>query len=86
MADHFHSNTGAGASKQAAEREAISAWQGFTSWEYGDHWGLWRHAGSKTLNCDKDGFGQWTCSADARPCQPLARSAGATRRTRKQSR
>ena len=76
MVDHFHTNSGTGADRKTAEREAAVAWQGFTSWEYGNTWGLWRNAASKTMKCEKDGFGSWTCTADARPCRPLAREAG----------
>ena len=39
MVDHFHNGASSGkASRRAAEAEAISAWSGFTAWEYGDIW------------------------------------------------
>lgn len=72
MSDHTHtSSSSGGATRAAAEREAISNWAGFTGWEYGSHWASWRIAGSRTMNCSQSG-GAWSCQVEARPCRPLA--------------
>ena len=72
MSDHTHtSSSNGGATRAAAEREAISSWAGFTAWEYGNHWGNWRIAGSRTMICSQSG-GAWSCQVEARPCRPLA--------------
>jgi hypothetical protein len=80
--DHFHTGTSGGhASKQEAERAAISSWSGFTAWEYGDRWGSWRLAGSKSVNCANP-TGSWGCQVEARPCRPLTGGDPGRRRAR----
>ena len=70
MVDHFHNGASNGkASRKAAEAEAISAWSGFTAWEYGDNWGSWRLSESKSMNCGASG-GSWSCTIESRPCRP----------------
>lgn len=70
MSDHFHNGSSSGHStRQAAEREAISSWAGFTAWEYGNQWGSWRIAASKKVNCSQL-TGAWGCEVEARPCRP----------------
>lgn len=76
MSDHFHTGSSSGQdSKQAAERSAIESWSSFTAWEYGNHWGSWRIAGSKSLRCGNPS-GSWGCQAEARPCRPLVGGGG----------
>ena len=78
MADHFHSGSSNGnSSRAAAEAAAISSWSSFTALEYGNHWGSWRIAGSRKMNCSSNA-GSWGCEAEARPCRPL--NAGDRRR------
>ena len=81
LVDHFHSSSGSGPTHQAAERDAASGWSGFTAWEYGNNWGSWNLAASKTMNCSQSG-GSWSCSSEARPCKPLAGGGGGTARKR----
>lgn len=71
MADHFHyGSSGGHATRQDAERAAISSWSGFTAWEYGDRWGSWRLAGSRKVSCTGQP-GSFGCQVEARPCRPL---------------
>lgn len=80
MADHFHQGSSGGHStRAAAERDAAAGFSSFTALEYGSHWGSWRIAASKTMNCSNSA-GSWGCQADARPCRPLA--GGGARRKR----
>lgn len=75
MTDHFHQGFSSGhGTRQAALREAVAGWRGFTAWEYGDHWGSWNRAKSKSVSCDQ-GSGGWSCSVEARPCKRYTRSA-----------
>ncbi|MGE3711138.1 MAG: hypothetical protein AB7G35_15875 [Hyphomicrobiaceae bacterium] len=74
MSDHFHYGTGTGSTRALAERDAIGSWAGFTAWEYGDSWGSWRLAASRSMKCEMGTTG-WNCSNEARPCRPLSRSA-----------
>lgn len=80
LVDHFHSGSGSGPTRQAAERDAAGSWSSFTAWEYGGNWGSWKLAASKTMNCSQTG-GSWSCGSDARPCKPLA-GGGARARKR----
>lgn len=69
FSDHFHSGTSSGQpTRQAAEREAVASWAGFTAFEYGDRWGRWSLAGSKRVNCSQSS-GSWGCELEARPCR-----------------
>ena len=71
MADHFHYGSSSGQpSRKAAEVAAIRDWAGFTSWEYGSHWGNFALAASKGVNCSQGGGG-WGCNLSARPCRRL---------------
>lgn len=84
FSDHFHSGTSGGhATRQIAEREAVANWSGFTALEYGNNWGSWRIAGSRSMNCSQ-ATGSWGCQAEARPCRPMV--AGAARRPRPKAR
>lgn len=68
LVDHFHDGNGSGASKAAAMNAAISAWSGFTAWEYGSSWGRYGLARNKTANCSRSSAG-WTCDISAIPCR-----------------
>lgn len=69
MADHWHySSGGVHSTKAAAQREAISNWQGFTEFEYGSTWARFSRAASRKLGCSHSGGG-WTCDVEARPCK-----------------
>lgn len=81
VVDHFHSGGGSGPTRQAAERDAAGGWSSFTAFEYGDNWGSWNLAASKTMNCSPMG-GSWSCSAEARPCRPIASGGGRARAKR----
>ncbi|MFM1815709.1 MAG: hypothetical protein RLZ98_2404 [Pseudomonadota bacterium] len=75
MSDHFHVGSSQGqTSKKIAEREAIASWAGFTAWEYGDHWGNIRLAGSRSMKCAQSGTG-WACEVQARPCRAISRKS-----------
>jgi hypothetical protein len=80
MTEHFHYGSGNGLpSRKAAEAEAIASWVGFTAWEYGDPWGSYRIAASRTMKCAQAG-GTWSCETEARPCR---RATAADTRPRK---
>ena len=68
MADHFHDSSGNGKTRKAAEMDAARAWSEFTGWEYGDAWGSFSNAASKSMQCG-DAGGSWNCQATARPCR-----------------
>jgi hypothetical protein len=68
MADHYHDGSGTGRTKSAAQRAAIGAWADFTAWEYGNAWGRYSLAVSKSMSCS-GGRGNWSCSTSARPCR-----------------
>ena len=67
FADHFHSGTGEGATKAAAQKAAIKAWQEFTAFEYGTDWAYFKHAGSRGITYAKAANG-WSASVEGRPC------------------
>ena len=68
MSEHTHEGTGSGNTKNNAMKAAIRAWAGFTSWEYGNRWGSYNRAASKTASCYKTGSG-YSCTVQARPCK-----------------
>ena len=69
MLDHYHDGSGNGPARTQAERAAIRAWAEFTAWEYGNSWGNFGNAASKSVNCTR-GAGGWSCAVQARPCRP----------------
>lgn len=81
VVDHFHYGSGSGSTRQAAERDAAGGWMSFTALEYGDNWGRWSLAASKAMNCSQSG-GNWSCSAEARPCRPITAAGGGGARAR----
>jgi hypothetical protein len=68
MLDHFHDGSGIGATKAQAQASAIRAWSDFTAWEYGDRWGKWQLAESKSGGCTGSGK-NFSCNVSARPCR-----------------
>jgi len=68
MADHFHDGTGSGPTRRHAQAAAIRAWIDFTAFEYGERWGRYSIAVSKSMSCS-GGPGNYTCSTSARPCR-----------------
>ena len=68
MADHFHSGSGEGRSKEAARGAAIRSWADFTNFEYGSSWARFSVAGSQSVSYTKSADG-WSASVDARPCR-----------------
>lgn len=69
LVDHFHDGSGNGRSRHAAMNAAVSAWAGFTSWEYGSSWGRYALANRKSANCTRETSGGWNCTISAIPCR-----------------
>jgi len=68
MSDHYHSGSGAGRSKPAAQAAAVRSWADFTNFEYGSAWARWSVASGKSVHFTKSESG-WDASVDARPCR-----------------
>lgn len=68
FADHFHSGSGNGATKDAAKSAAIKSWAEFTAFEYGTDWARFGRAASVTVKYTKEAAG-WSATIDARPCR-----------------
>ena len=67
MSSHWHYGSGSGATRKAAERDAIKSWADFTAFEYGTAWARFSRAGSKKMSCTQGGT--WSCQVEARPCK-----------------
>ncbi len=67
MSDHWHSGSGTGATKEAAQRAAIRSWIDFTDLEYGGRWASYGNAAGKKVSYSKESSG-WSASVEARPC------------------
>ena len=68
MADHYHSGSGTGHTKAAAQAAAARSWADFTNFEYGSAWARWSRAGGKSVRYTKEAAG-WSADVDARPCR-----------------
>jgi hypothetical protein len=68
MTDHYHYGNGTGATKAAAQRDAIGSWQSFTDFEYGSDWARFSKAVGKRISCSQSG-GSFSCQIEARPCR-----------------
>jgi len=68
MTDHFHSGSGSGRTKAAAQQAAVRSWANFTAFEYGSDWARWGAARSKSVRYTKESSG-WSADVDARPCR-----------------
>jgi hypothetical protein len=67
MSDHWHSGSGVGPSKAAAQKSAIRSWIDFTDLEYGGRWASFANAAGKNISYSKETNG-WSASVEARPC------------------
>lgn len=68
MSDHYHSGSGSGKTKPAAQAAAVRSWADFTNFEYGTVWARWSLARSKSVRYTKS-EGGWDAYIDARPCR-----------------
>ncbi|RTL63998.1 MAG: hypothetical protein EKK41_22250 [Hyphomicrobiales bacterium] len=68
LVDHYHDGSGSGPTRGAATAAAVSAWSGFTAWEYGSSWGRYGLARAKSVSCSRSGSG-WSCDISAIPCR-----------------
>ena len=68
MADHFHTGSGEGKTKAAAQAAAIKSWAEFVVVEYGTDWARYGRAGSTAVHYTKSADG-WSASIEARPCK-----------------
>jgi hypothetical protein len=68
MADHFHSGSGEGRSKESARAAAVRSWIDFTNFEYGTAWARFGIAASPSTHYTKAEKG-WTADVEARPCK-----------------
>jgi hypothetical protein len=66
--DHYHYGSGSGATKAAAQKDAIGSWVSFTDFEYGSDWARFAKAASKSVSCSGSG-GSFSCQIEARPCK-----------------
>jgi hypothetical protein len=67
MSDHWHSGSGVGSTKDAAQRAAVRSWIDFTDLEYGGRWASFTNAAGKKVSYSKESSG-WSASVEARPC------------------
>jgi len=67
MSDHWHSGSGVGPTKDAAQKAAIRSWIDFTDLEYGGRWASFGNAASKSVSYSKEASG-WSASVEGRPC------------------
>jgi hypothetical protein len=68
FADHSHNGSGSGATRAAAEYQAIDAWTQFTALEYGTDWAHINKAVKKSMTCNQVSAG-WNCDVAATPCK-----------------
>jgi hypothetical protein len=68
FADHVHSGTGDGATKDAARAVAARDWAGFVDFEYGSDWARFSRASAVSVKYTKAEKG-WTAWIEARPCK-----------------
>jgi hypothetical protein len=68
MADHYHSGSGEGRSKDAARASAVRSWIDFTNFEYGSTWARFGAAASPSAHYTKEASG-WSAVVEARPCK-----------------
>ncbi|WP_291179085.1 hypothetical protein [Hyphomicrobium sp.] len=66
--DHYHYGNGSGATKAAAQKDAIGSWASFTDFEYGSDWARFSRAASKSISCSGSA-GSVSCQIEARPCK-----------------
>ena len=66
--DHYHYGSGSGATKAAAQKDAIGSWASFTDFEYGSDWARFSRAASKAVSCSGSA-GSVSSQIEARPCK-----------------
>ena len=68
MADHYHSGSGVGRTKEGARTAAIRSWIDFTDFEYGSSWARFSAARSASTRYTKEDKG-WGAYVEGRPCR-----------------
>lgn len=68
FADHVHSGSGDGATKDAARAAAARAWSDFVDFEYGSNWARFSKAAGVSVRYTKAEKG-WTAWIEGRPCR-----------------
>jgi predicted nucleotidyltransferase len=68
FADHWHSGSGEGASKDAARAAAVRSWADFVDLEYGSSWARFSVAAGAKTQFTKAEKG-WSATIEARPCR-----------------
>lgn len=68
LADHAHSGSGDGATKDRAKAAAIRSWISFTALEYGSDWARYSSSVAQSVKYTKAETG-WTAVVEGRPCR-----------------
>lgn len=68
FADHLHSGSGDGATKEAARAAAARDWSSFVDFEYGSNWAHYGKAAGIKVKYTKAEKG-WTAWIEGRPCR-----------------
>lgn len=68
FADHVHSGSGDGLTKDAARAAGVRAWADFVDFEYGSNWARFSKASGVSVRYTKAEKG-WTAWVEARPCR-----------------
>lgn len=68
FADHVHSGSGEGATKETARAVAARDWANFVNFEYGSDWARFSKASGVSVRYTKAEKG-WTAWIDGRPCK-----------------
>lgn len=68
FADHWHSGSGDGATKEKARALAVRSWADFVNLEYGSSWARFSLAAGAKTNYIKETSG-WSATVEARPCR-----------------
>lgn len=68
FADHAHSGSGDGATKDRAKAAAIRSWISFTDLEYGSDWARYSSSVGQSIHYTKADSG-WTAVVEGRPCR-----------------
>ena len=68
MADHYHSGSGEGRTKESARAAAVRSWIDFTNFAYGTVWARFGNAAGQSTHYTKADKG-WSADVEARPCK-----------------
>lgn len=71
---HYGASNGPFKTKNAAMRDAIRSWAGFTDFEYGSAWAFFSLAADKGSKCERVVGNRWSCSVEGRPCKRVRRA------------